>query len=132
MCDPLEDYTWLYRGVPYESEERQDALAIGEVQPPRPNRIGPNWRWEHQNGNTLTGYTSWTTDREIARSAAEGKSEELGLSGRTVIFHVRTATLDRKRVYDGREGEAELLLQGTVYEVSVSEDASDDEESEYD
>jgi hypothetical protein len=132
LCDSLEDYTWLFRGVPHESEERLDVLSIEEVHPPRPDRIGPEWRWKHQNGHTVTGYTSWTTDRETAICAAKGKSEEQGLSERIVVFRVRIAALQPDQVFEGREGEAEFLLQGTVEEVSISEDASDDEETELD
>jgi hypothetical protein len=98
--------------------------------PPRPERIGDLWIEHHQGGHTLTGYTSWSTDRSIAEAAAEAKSEKQGLSGRIVIFRVRVDSLSKTRIFPGREDEDEFLIQGTVEEISISKSASDDEENE--
>lgn len=131
MCEELSDFKWLYRGVPFESPERQDVLANGEVYPPRPERIGEQWALEHQAGFTETGFTSWTTDRSIATDAADSMSDGENLSGRTVVFRVRVNDRLLEKALPGREDESEYLIQGTVEYVSISSsDIEDDEEED--
>jgi hypothetical protein len=129
--DELDDVAWLYRGVPRESAEVNDVLAISEVQPPRPARIGERWRHSHVMLNdTETGYTSWTTDRSLAEAAAEATADAPGLSGEVVIFKVWVASLQRERVFPGREDEDEWLIEGTVEDVVLSDGNEEDEEDE--
>lgn len=129
MCESLDEFTWLYRGVPEESPEVEDVEANEEVYPPRPDRKGERWRQLHLAGDTETGYTSWTTDRSLAVAAAEFASEAGNLSGRLVIFRIRIAELDVDRVFEGRADEDEFLIEGTVEQVvaTTNEDDSDDE-----
>ena len=54
------------------------------------------------------------------------------LSGQMVIFRVRVASMPEERLFQGRDDEAEFLLEGTVEEVSISESAADDEENSND
>jgi hypothetical protein len=129
LWDALTDVKWLYRGVPRESSEVMDVEAIGEVRPPRPERVGEIWRNYHVHGNTETGYTSWTTDRSIAEDAGRFSSEAPGLSGEVVIFRVAANSIPEARVFPGLEDEAEVLIEGTVEGVSIStgEEEEDDE-----
>ncbi len=129
VYDRLEGVTWLFRGVPAESEaEVKDVDAIGEVRPPRPERIGERWRDFHLAGATQTGYTSWTTDLSIAVAAAESTSDAEGLSGLVVIFRVRIDSISEGRLYEGREDEEEWLIEGPVEDVTVSHDEANDEQ----
>lgn len=126
MCDSLEDATWLYRGVPSESPEVADVASDGEIHPPRPDRVGERWRRYHVMGDTGTAYTSWTTDRSIAKAAAFESSQGEGLSGRVRVFRVRVASLDPDRVYEGRADEDEYLIRGTVENVEFSDDPEEE------
>ena len=130
MSDPLANVTWLYRGVPLESLEVEDVQAIGEVRPPRPDRTGERWRQFHVMGDTQTGYTSWTKDRDMAEEFAQFSGS--GLSGRVVIFRVRVDSIPEERLCQGREDEAEFLIEGAVEEVSISASAADEEENSND
>jgi hypothetical protein len=130
LSDPLVDVTWLYRGVPRESLEVEDVHAVGEVRPPRPDRIGERWRQFHVMGDTQTGYTSWTTDRNMAEEIAQFGSSSS--SGRVVIFRVRVDSIPEERLFHGREDEAEFLIEGTVEEVSISGSATEEEENSND
>jgi hypothetical protein len=114
--------------VPAESPEVDDVDYFEEVRPPRPDRVGEDWRQRHCAGMTQTAYTSWSTDRSIAEDAAKACSEDEGLSGLVRIFRVRVGTLDLDRVFEGRADEDEYLIEGTVENVEVSEDASDEED----
>lgn len=125
MCESLREFTWLWRGVPAESDEVADVQNCGEVNPPEPTRTGELWRRHHIRGMTETGYTSWTTERSIATSAA-GDYEEL--TGQIVIFRVRVSMLDLDRVYEGRDDEEEYLIEGTVEGVTISENPADEED----
>jgi hypothetical protein len=127
LSDSLDDCTWLFRGVPAESPEVDDVDYFEEIHPPRPERIGEDWRLRHSAGLTQTGYTSWSTDRSLAEAAATACSEDEGLSGRIRIFRVRISTLDLERVFEGRADEDEYLIEGTVENVEFSEDPGDEE-----
>jgi len=124
----LEDFTWLYRGVPEESPESKDVESSGEVSPACPNYVGEDYRRWHMAGFTDSGYTSWTTDRTIAEAAAESSSNLPQLSGRIRIFKVRISSLDRKRVFPGRGDEEEFLIEGTIENVELSSDTDEDED----
>jgi hypothetical protein len=128
LSHPPADFTWLYRGVPRESLEVADVRSMGEVRPPRPDRVGEVWREFHVHGATETGYTSWTTERSIAEDAAHFFSEAPGLSGDVVIFRVRVDAIAEQRIFPGLEDEAEYLIEGTVEGVSLS--TGDDEEED--
>jgi hypothetical protein len=127
LSDALADFTWLYRGVPRESSEVADVLAVGEVHPSRPDRIGERWRQFHVMGDTQTGYTSWTSDRDMAEEFAQFAGS--ASSGGVVIFSVRVDSIPEDRLFHGREDEAEFLIEGTVEDVFISESANDDEEN---
>jgi len=129
LCDSLEDFQWLYRGVPVEAEDEiNDVEYYEEVRPVRPDRVGAEWRERHSAGMTQTGYTSWTTDRSFAVEAARALSEENAtLSGLIRILRVRISTLDLEcRVFEGRADEDEYLIEGTVENVEFSEDEAYD------
>jgi hypothetical protein len=129
LCDSLEDYTWLYRGVPAESPEVEDVAANGEVYPRRPGYVGEYARDCHRiNEMTDTGYTSWTTDPGIAEELAQYASREAGLSGRVVIFQVRISTIEEGRIFEGEAREDEYLIEGTVENVLFPEDAEDEDD----
>ncbi len=128
MCESLDDHAWLYRGVPAESAEVADVEFLGEVRPPRSDRVGDYWRHAHSSGMTDSGYTSWSTDRSIAEAAASACCDDEGLSGRIRIFRVRVRTLDREHVFEGRADEDEYLIEGTVENVMFSEDPADEED----
>ena len=91
------------------------------------DRIGEDWRRQHLAGYTVTGYTSWTTERSFAVEAAEAKSDEQRLSGQFIVFRVRVRDLSMEKVFVGWEDEYEYLIQGTVEEVSISYDEADDD-----
>lgn len=124
----LEEATWLYRGVPVESSEVADVNACGEIRPPRPERIGEYWQHVQMCGDTETGYTSWSADRDIAEAAAQDASDNFNLSGRIVIFRVCVDSLSEERMFPGREDEDEILIEGTVEDVAISKSAADEEE----
>ncbi len=128
MCDSLEEYTYLYRGVPVESPEVDSVTYFEEVRPPRPDRVGEEWRYRHSAGATETGYTSWSTDRSIAEAAAEACADDEGLTGQIRVFRVRIETLDLERVFEGRADEDEYLIEGTVENVEFSRDQVDEED----
>ncbi len=127
MYDPLADVVWLYRGVPAESPEVENVHTVGEIRPPRPDRIGERWRQFHVLGDTQTGYTSWTTERNMAEEFAQFSGSSS--SGEAAIFRVRVDSIPEERVFQGREDEAEFLIEGTVEEVSISESAAEEEEN---
>src|SRR5260370_666649 len=106
LWDALSEGKWLYRGVPRESSEVIDVQAISEVRPPRPERVGETWRDYHVHGNTETGYTSWTTDRNIAEDAGRFSSEAPGLSGQVVIFRVALDSVPQTRIFAGLAAQA--------------------------
>jgi hypothetical protein len=130
LCSSLEDSRWLYRGVPEESPEVIDVASCGEVRPPRPGLVGDYWRHCHIAGMTDTGYTSWSTDRDLAEAAAHACSVDEGLSGNIRIFRVRVSTLDRDRVFEGTADEDEYLIEGTVEDVEFSEHPADEEDDD--
>ncbi len=133
MCDSLEDYTWLYRGVPEESPEVEDVTANGEVYPRRPGYVGEYARYCHSvNEMTDTGYTSWTTDRGTAEDLARYASKEAGLSGKVVIFQVLISTIEEGRIYEGEAREDEYLIERTVENVQVCEETEDEEDEDDD
>lgn len=131
MCESLHEVTWLWRGVPAESDEVEDVRNCGEINPPEPNRTGERWRHLHVSGMTETAYTSWTTDRTLAVAAASSCSFDDGeLTGQVVILRVRVRALDLERVFEGREDEDEYLIEGLVEGVEFSEDATDEEDDD--
>jgi len=131
LCESLDEFTWLYRGVPIESPEVDCINYFDEVRPPRPDRVGECWRYQHSCGMTTdTGYTSWSTDRSIAEAAALACSDDEGLSGQIRILRVRVNTLDPDRVFEGRADEDEYLIEGTVENVEFSKDATDEEDDD--
>lgn len=122
-----DDPVWLYRGVPAESPEVADVEAVGEIEPPRPDRRGEYWRWVHTfGGDTDTAYTSWSSDPSIARDFAEQSASRMGLSGRTAMFRVRIDDLNRDQVYEGRGDEFEFLIEGRIENVRLLEDDEED------
>jgi len=124
LCDSVHEEIWLYRGVPAESAEVDDVAANAEVYPRRPGYVGEYSRYCHSvNEMTDTGYTSWTTDVDIARALAQYASDESGLSGEVVIFKVRISTIDARRIFEGEDREDEYLIEGTVEDVRFFEDA---------
>jgi len=128
LRESLEDYEWLYLGVPEESREVQDVAANGEVRPRRPGYVGDYARYCHQiNEMTDTGYTSWTTDPQIAVELARYASQEADLSGRVVTFRVRISTIDESRIFEGEDREDEYLIEGSVENVERFEDNDDED-----
>jgi hypothetical protein len=124
LCDSLEGFAWLYRGVPEESEEVADVEANGEVYPRRPGYVGEYARYCHTvNEMTDTGYTSWTTQQATAEELAQYASREAGLSGQIAIFKVPIASIEKARIFEGEAREDEYLIEGTVENVTFSEDA---------
>jgi hypothetical protein len=77
---------------------------------------------------TDTGYTSWTTDWETARELARYASNEGGLSGQVVVFKVRISSIDERRIFEGEAREDEYLIEGTVEDVLLSDDAENDDD----
>jgi hypothetical protein len=131
LCDSLEGFVWLYRGVPEESPEVEDVRANGEVYPRRPGVVGEYERYCHSvNEMTDTGYTSWTTDPAIAEELAQYARREAGLTGSVVIFQVRISSIEKRRIFKGEEREDEYLIEGTVENVEFSEDADDEDDDE--
>lgn len=129
MCESLEEHTWPYRGVPEESPEVQDVAANGEVYPRRPGYVGEYARYCHRvNEMTDTGYTSWTTNREIAEELARYASAEADLSGKVAIFRVRISDIDKSRIYQGEAREDEYLIEGAVEQVVICGDAEDEDD----
>jgi hypothetical protein len=90
--------------------------------------VGDYWRLVHSAGMTDTGYTSWTTDRSIAEAAAIACSDDEGLSGRITLFRIRIRDLDRQRIFEGRADEDEYLIEGSVENVTFSEDYADEDD----
>ena len=129
MCESFVDFTWLYRGVPRESPEVADVEFVGEIRPPRPERIAERWRHLLIRGDTQTGYTSWTQDRSIAAAAAQFHADNAGLTGEIVIFRVLAGSVSEERLFPGLDDEDEWLIQGTVEGVLVSPSEADDEEN---
>ncbi len=130
LCEFLDEFTWLYRGVPIESPAVDCINYFNEVRPPRPDRVGEHWRYQHSCGMTTTGYTSWSTDRSIAEAAAFACGEDEGLSGQIRILRVRVNTLNGNKVFEGRADEDEYLIEGTVENVEFSNNATDDEDDD--
>jgi hypothetical protein len=131
LSELLEEHTWLYRGVPAESDEVKSVEAFGEVNCPRPDRTGERWRQLHvADSRTGTAYTSWTTERSIAVDAASWNAEAEELSGKIRIFRVRIESLSDDRLFEGRDDECEYLIEGRVEEVSFSDDPTMEEDSD--
>jgi hypothetical protein len=130
--DDLADFRWLDRGVPKESPEVADVYAFGEIRPPRPDRVGEYYLANHLAGDTASGYTSWTTNRDIAIAAAEDACDSSRLSGQIIIFRVKIASLAHDRLYHGRDDEDEWLIEGTVEWVTISESEIEEEEGDDD
>jgi hypothetical protein len=132
LSDPFEGVKWLFCGVPAESPEVKSVNASGEILPPRPDRVGEDWRHKHMVGDTDTGYTSWTINRDTAYEFGEAASDDYATGGQVVIFRVRVDSLSMDLVFQGRDDEDEFLLQGSVEEVSISDGYEDDEERDSD
>ncbi len=130
LSELLEEYTWLYRGVPAESDDAKSVQSFGEIAPPRPDRTGERWRQLHLADETNTSYTSWTTDRSIAEDAASWVAEGEGLSGDIRILRVRLDSLTEDRLFAGRDDECEYLIEGRVEEVTFSDDPITEEEDD--
>jgi hypothetical protein len=131
LSELLDEYKWLYRGVPAESDEVESVATFGDLNPPRPDRTGERWRQLHiADSKTDTGYTSWTTDRSIAVDAATWNAEAEDLSGGIRIFRVRLDSLSDDRLFEGRGDECEYLIEGRVEEVTFSDDPTMEEVSD--
>lgn len=128
MFESLSEAVWLYRGVPATSPEVADVEANSEVYPRKPEYVGEYARYCHSVYEmTDTGYTSWTTDRELAIELAQFAIDNLNLNCGYVIFRVRVDSLDESRVFEGLESEYEYLIEGTVDDVEISENGDEDE-----
>jgi hypothetical protein len=64
----------------------------------------------------------------MAEAAGEASSDDYNLSGRIVIFRVRLASISHDRIFLGLEDEDEVLIEGTVEDVSISTSHADEEE----
>jgi len=64
----------------------------------------------------------------MAETAGEASSYNYNLSGRIVIFRVRLASISRDRIFLGLEDEDEVLIEGTVEDIIISNSPADEEE----
>jgi hypothetical protein len=101
----------------------------GEIVPPRPDRVGRDWRDQHRSGGTETAYTSWSTNWETARMFAEEARDDAQVPGEVVVFRVRIDTLTNRGYY-GCANEDEILLEGTVAGVEISTGHEEEEEND--
>jgi hypothetical protein len=99
-----------------------------EIVPPRPDRVGYDWRHKHRNGDTETAYTSWSTHWETAQMFGEEARDDSFAVGEVVVFRVRIDTLTNRGYY-GRADEDEILIEGTVEGVEVSTGFEEEEQN---
>lgn len=123
----LDEHKWLFRGVFLRSPDDDWMRDQDEIFPPRPDRVGWECRQSHRNGDTETGYTSWSTNWDTAWMFAEEAQTDSRAPGEVVIFRVRVDTLTN-RTYYGRDDEDEILIEGTVEDVEISTGLEDEEE----
>src|SRR5437660_257695 len=108
-----EERPWLFRGVFLRSPGEDWMRDEDEIVPPRPDRIGSEWRHKHRNGDTETAYTSWSTNWETARMFGEEARSDSRAPGQVVVFRVRIDTLTNRGYY-GRDDEDEILIEGRL------------------
>jgi hypothetical protein len=126
MNSSKDGHLWLFRGYFLRSPDQDWMRDEDEMVPPRPDRVGPEWRREHVYGNTETAYTSWSTNWEIARMFAQEARSDMQAPGEVVVFRVRIDTLTN-RGYRGRDDEDEVLIEGTVQNVEISTGLEEEE-----
>src|SRR6266702_1309877 len=94
-----EEYRWLFRGVFLRSPDQDWMRDEDEIVPPRPDRVGQDWRQKHANDDTDTAYTSWSTNWETARMFGEEARSDTQARGAVVVFRVRIDTLANRGYY---------------------------------
>jgi len=124
-----EEYRWLFRRVFLRSPDEDWLRDQDEIGPPRPDRVGWEWRQRHRDGDTDTAYTSWSTNWETARMFAEEARDDAAAPGEVVVFRVRVDRLTNRGYY-GRDDEDEILIEGTVEGVEISTGLEEEEEHE--
>lgn len=117
---------WLFRGVFLRSPDEDWMRDEDEIVPPRPDRVGSEWRHNHRNGDTETAYTSWSTNWETARMFAEEARSGSRARGEVVVFRVGVDTLTNRGYY-GRDDEDEVLIEGRVEGVEISTGLEEEE-----
>jgi hypothetical protein len=124
-----DDFRWLFRGVFLRSPDEDWMRDEDEIVPPRPDRIGWDWRRKHVSGDTETAYTSWSTNWETARMFGEEACSDTRARGEVVVFRVRIDALTNRGYY-GRDDEDEFLIEGRVEGVEISTGLEEEEEYE--
>ena len=118
--DSSDDDEWLYRGVPTQSPQAQEALASGDLEPPNPGRVSEDDLVAHWHGDTDTGFTSWSRDPSFAEEMGMMARAEYYPTSGVTVFRVRESTLTNPK-FDGSpySEEFEVTIQGTVSGVTV-------------
>lgn len=108
----------VYRGVAYGHPGYNNAL--NGVAKPIGGHSNPV---EHARGNTESNFTSWTTDRSIAKDFADNGNGVGEGNGPGVILEMNLSRIPDKRIVDNRKGihqEEEILISGEISNAKVN------------
>tara|TARA_B100000965_G_C19270226_1_gene616974 strand:- start:162 stop:479 length:318 start_codon:yes stop_codon:yes gene_type:complete len=96
-------------------------MLEGELDPPNPSRTGEYWLHRHWEGDTDTGYTSWSTNPYVAKAMAEEAIQEHGLEPGVLVGRVRADSIEDCRKFEGSAftDEEEVTVEGTVTGIQV-------------
>lgn len=126
-----EDYKWLFRGMFLRSPNDLWMKDQDSIEPREPFNRGRNWREGHsKHDDTETSYTAWSTKRDTAEMFGEEARDNANAPGEVVVFKVWVESLTNRCFRCGFENEDEVLIEGTVEDVELSDGL--EEEEEYD
>ncbi|OWK46963.1 hypothetical protein [Fimbriiglobus ruber] len=116
-----EDCKWLFRGMflPHDNLWTKDTDYI---EPREPYNRERKWRERHSKLNdTETAYTAWSTNRETAEMFGAEARDKADAAGEVVVFRVWVESLTNRCFSCGFENEDEVLIEGTVDDVELSD-----------
>ena len=126
-----EGYEWLFRGMFLRSPNDLWMKDRDSIEPREPFNRGRNWRERHSRlDDTETAYTAWSTNWDTAQMFGEEARDEADASGEVVVFKVCIESLTNRCFRCGFEDEDEVLIEGTVEDIELSDGL--EEEKEYD
>jgi len=125
-----EDCVWLFRGT-FLTHDDLWMKDTDSIEPRERFNRGSEWRERHSKlDDTETAYTAWSTNRCTAEMFGEEARDNAHAAGEVVVFRVKVKSLTNRCFRSGFENEDEVLIEGTVDDVELSDGL--EEEVRYD